>query len=1186
MCVKKNTFVALLAVILLLAVLPACVREETPVVESSQSVLASNEAVLSFTVKDPGVNQTKSVISASEFDTDIKSIFILVVGSDNQWKKCYSSSGNAGLSNFVVKADGSTYYDIYAFVNMGNINIGGTTAPYIPVSGGIADPESFVYTLPDTFSDLSSTGLPMCGYKRLNASDIVQGSTVNVSVILRRLLSKVIVRVDKTSMFSGSTDGSALEGSQLKVSQVSKVLRPFASEANRRATSTSEMYSADTDWHNFATSDGQSLVSSQIVLYVPENRQGTGATGVSQQAKAPASGREELVTYLEYTADKSGASDGVGGAMVYRTYLGEDESEDFNIIGDRIYSATLSLSWNGMWEGAWRVSSTSFTDSRVLVISNTENSSTGITSSSTNTVKIRKSEATSFYLNYFVNGASSPSHGRKDVSDWPYGWVLYLDGDPSKMTGTSGTYVSGSTNVFSWTYNSSNDRLALTAAAGAPAGEVHTLQLRTVDGRQSSDLVYFTTTIPFDFGWLNDVAPNHVAQINTLRALDPDTHAVDPEGVFHLDSNYSSYVNLTDNGDGTAKVELLQPFANFAKAIYITDADDDRRCDVPLESRLPYFENTSLGTGYLDASQTVTFTYYSTDADGNKTSTPMQITSDETATGTKLNLSLVKARINPVLTCDNGKLSFPESDLRVNDAGKYEGFVHVHTYEGLSPSGATFTVDRAKFSLENYESSRSNDYSDFVAYNPWKFVSDIPVEGPLMNDYTLYRAPARQGTSNTRVGWNTNPSDKPSETTSTIVPVSNIVVSNSRNLKFDAKFEDGSGYVGEKIASGTPGIVSHDFNPGTTYMLKARITNTSNFDYQRLGDYLYYEQGHYITSEWLTMPESQKRGYLVEFITNAGGSVGLSGYHPTAAEAWTYAPSGVTSSNPTAIQGTEFFIEEKNLPSTWDLTYSMNGLTCDDIKTHSAGLINVVLKVVNPFNSSSPTLDKIVSQAYMRLHLWVWASVTGVSTIYPGYSETQGWAYHAYPYMFTDNKPIWPLENLIRHKSIIRPQQETYTSASTTYLRGSGASLNFGGDYYGDAPEMTWQFRNDNLFNDSSTEAEKRAKLMTTLSTNEGNSVFLFRISDNQTVNYPDFHGPGQSENVTYPGLDSVLGGSDYYHRESATCLYYDPSGSAHTYVHGDPGMGTNKLFVIYIGETVLCSNPYFFDPNKGYVNP
>ena len=105
------------------------------------------------------------------------------------------------------------------------------------------------------------------------------------------------------------------------------------------------------------------MENNDIVLYIAENRQGTGS-GSSQAGKRPASGRESLVTYLEYTATKSGASDGLSGNMTYRVYLGENETNNFDVVRDHVYEATLELSWNGLfYEGDWRVTTAS--DTRV-----------------------------------------------------------------------------------------------------------------------------------------------------------------------------------------------------------------------------------------------------------------------------------------------------------------------------------------------------------------------------------------------------------------------------------------------------------------------------------------------------------------------------------------------------------------------------------------------------------------------------------------------------------------------------------------------------------------------------------------------------------------------------------------------------------------------------------------------------
>ena len=274
---KKLTTIFFLAVAAF--TLASCVREEIPhdLAVEPQAKVAATESLLALSFDEPGENpDTKSVISAADFDNAVKSVLVYLVDPDGHWKKAYSASGSSGLADkkFTILADGSTYYDIYALVNMGEAN-------FTPAS-----PQNWVYTLPENFSSLNSTGLPMCGSARINASEIVAGGTTSKTLTLRRLLSKVNIIVNKSGMLSGASDGSALAGGSLKLRQVSKVLRPFAAEADRRAQSASEMYSSDTDWHNFTSGSGKDVIDSGVTLYIPENRQGTGS-GPTQAGKTP-----------------------------------------------------------------------------------------------------------------------------------------------------------------------------------------------------------------------------------------------------------------------------------------------------------------------------------------------------------------------------------------------------------------------------------------------------------------------------------------------------------------------------------------------------------------------------------------------------------------------------------------------------------------------------------------------------------------------------------------------------------------------------------------------------------------------------------------------------------------------------------------------------------------------------------
>ncbi len=1167
----------------------SCMREEIINIDSN-TVAASDEVSVTLGVQTPDA-QTKSILPGTYFtDEKINNVLYLAIGSDGSWKTVYTTNAGSG-NNFpgTLRLRAGTYdYTVYALVNMGDVS-----ASIPRNSAGVPIPENYRHDL-GTFSSLSSKGMPMAAKTSISASTIkpyTTGST-NVNLSLRRLMAKVTVHVDKSDMLSGSTTGSALASGALYIRQAAKAIYPFK-EGGSRALSSSDVYSADnqTDYYTFTDAEKSDLTSSEVVFYVPENRQGTQSGISTQSGKVPtaASSIASLATYLEYTAVKVGTADGISGNISYRVYLGGNETNNFDVIGNTPYNAALDLSWDGMWEGTWRVSQgTGWNDGRTLRWLDADGNDISY-------VRLSKKKSTSVYA-YFSPDGTTAATGRKDLSTHPYGWTLRGNGNLlAGSDGASGGYTIATGVIVkclgtatvggkqAMQVTISADATAAVTFNQTPAVSPHALAMRTTDNRTSSaTLEVDIASTPFIGRWTDDVAPNYVAQRNLLTCYDPDSDTPDvpsSEGIWSIvgDTDAVAKVRLVNGAvAGTKYVEIIGNFASGAASIKITDTDDIRAVVIPLEGKISSMECTNLGTSFIDKAQPLTFTYKT-----NDNSSAMVVSEDASCTGLKLNRSLVEELIPPYMTSDNGVLGY---EYKYEKTGVYTLLVHINTYDSnkVVPTGSSFSVDIATISITGY--STNTHRTTFLAYNPWKFITSDPVQGPLMNDYTLYRIPAREGATNCRVGWNTNPSDKPAETTSKTVSISNVVVYSPEHLKLDAKYANNAGYIGEKIATGTPGIVSPNFVVGTTYSLWVRLTNTSNFDYQTLGDYLYYDQGHYISSDWLTMSDAQKKEYLVNYFN--GGSLGLSGYHPTEAEAWSYAPSGVTASNPTALQGIEFYTISKSIPSTWDLTYSMNGLTSDDVKTHSAGLFNVILKIVNPFNSSSPTMDKIVSQAYMRLHLYVWASVTGVTTTSPGYSSSgPGWVYQAYPYVFTDGKRIMGLDNFFTSKYVIRPQAETYTKASTTYFRGSGAELRLGGDYYGTAAESVWQFRNDNTFSTTSTDAQRRSELMSALSTNEGNSVFLFRTSNSETVNFPDYYGPGQANSITYSGLNSVLG-SDYYHRESSTCLYYDPSGPAYTYTVAPTGQGTSKLFVIHIGETALVSNPYFFDPNNGFVNP
>lgn len=1219
---KKLTTIFFLAVAAF--TLASCVREEIPhdLAVEPQAKVAATESLLALSFEEPGVNpDTKSVINAADFDNAVKSVLVYLVDPDGHWKKAYSASGSSGLADkkFTILADGSTYYDIYALVNMGE-------ADFTPAS-----PQNWVYTLPESFSSLSSTGLPMCGSARINASEIVAGGTTSKTLTLRRLMSKVNITVNKSGMLTGASDGSALAGGSLKLRQVSKVLRPFAAEADRRAQSASEMYSADTDWHNFTGGSGKDVIDSGVTLYIPENRQGTGS-GTTQAGKTPASGREALATYLEYTATKSGSSDGVSGNLTYKAYLGENELNDFNVIGDKVYTATLSLSWGGMWEGSWRVSQGDWADTRALVISAAAGSTTAMISSNTKagSQKVRKSTPTAFYMNYFLDGtqASSIQHGRKDLSSWPYGWEVLVDGKTANMSGTSGVIKNATNqNLINWSYNSSTDCLSMEAIAGAPANtDIHTLQFRTVDGRKSSNVVYFTTSIPFEFRWEADTAPNHVAQRGILKAIDPDTGNPSSEAIIKLKDANSSQVRLTDNGDGTAVVELIDGFSSIENAIRIADSDDDRECLVPLEGRVPWFETGTIFPefAYVDHYSSIRFTYLAAAADGSKTTTPLKVINNglgdnvtAVATGDELDFKLVKELIAPV-TGGGSSSSLLGYEYYPDTDGNLDVQVHIHTYEGVnaligSNTNRTFTVGKTSLAMPSVSGGHSQaaDMQDFKAYNPWRLITGV-AQGGVMEDYTLYNEPARDGTK-MAVGWSATPLNKPSQPVPNewTTDIANVIVNDGGNIAYDASFQDGAGYLGSKVCSAVgdgPAAVNADFNPSssTYYRLIVRVPNLNSYDWEAIGDYLWYGyRNSFPGSVWANPNATDAQRKQAVDDAFSGGYICLTSRANSADAAWSSVslPAGVSKSTPTAISGVVFEAQMRTeiTSSTWTLRYTMKDMVESDVKTHNAGKIDIVLRIINPFNDESPSLDKKVAEAYVKLHLYVWPAPYEVRDTYPFHSVSgHGWAYSVFPYCYTGGKTVPALDGRgFWGKGILLPATESY---STTFLIGGAASsgsITRDDDrsdgvqsIYGSA---TYQFRDNSIFSDDDSQSQKMSKLMDFMSSNHMSaSPFTLRpassdvVRDEYTGRSWQSTGAGsgwddEQYSRTYDCLNTVLGSATFYRANEYT-LYYDPTGGDYKYTYAVAGSNpetTDKLFVIHIcGSNVGMTENHYFHPN------
>ena len=1165
----------------------SCTHEILPEGAAAEAAQAAERPFRFVITQEPPA--AKSLIP-DEMTGKVRSLVLFFVDEAEplRWRSVFCE-GEACSGAISVTLPEGRNYTVYALANMGDIRPAAC-------DGGRLNLAGFSYTVP-SYSSIVEGGIPMCAQMRFTALQL--GLPGDKQITLERLMARVSVTVDHSGI-TGGLDGVGISNSAVHLRGVARTLYPFEENLSmRRARSASELFPGDADYEAFASSSAMDNLSETLVFYIPENRQGTLPS--------------DLCSFVEFTAVKEGSSDGVAGDYTYRFFIGTSgagtpfRTVDFDVIRNHSYTARLRLLWDGLFlEGEWEVESENRADARRVAWFDADG--TPLTH-----FKLNKKSSGTVYAHFDANGGSGSDMGsRKDLESFPYGWKIVFNGSarldspegvPQDVdTGIRATYLGetllpGGKTASAFLFSTDADALVTTR----PRGAAHSIVLSTVDGRRSAALSFDVDQAPFAYRWAGDAAPDHMAQRGVLEALDADTRAVDPQGVFHLADGYASRVRLRDNGDGTAVVELIDGFASVSEAIYIEDADGERNCSVPLESRVPFFTCSDLSpaTNYIDAQGTMNFAYLRATDSGGRSDVRMKVTdngigSSAVCAGDRLDLALVDELFPPAMESAAGRLGF---DRKLSADGSFTLYTHVHTYEGvaalISPA-KTFTLDSGTVRMAGRDSQGAKNLS-FVSWNPWWLWyqgGSIVHTGGVLNDYTLYHEPKGCRGNAAQSGWEPSPANRPAETALYSAQIPNAVISRPDNLKLDAFFQDGAGYVGNKVATGTPGIVSPDYTETTLYQLRARLTDTADWDWETFGEYLVYERGYFIPGDvWMNpaASEADRRAALAAcFRSAAVNGRAMSPYCRSAAEAWSYAPEGVTASSPAAVRGVEFFLDSRTISSTWTLTCTMNNLEESDIASHNAGRLNVVMQLVNPYNSASPTLECVVARASVRLHLYVWPAVHEVLVTQPAYHDNfiVGWVYTTFPYCHTKGKTIPALERYgFWDKEVLLPATGTQTGISSTFLRGTGSGTGKISNYLNQSGSAAWQFYRNDAFSSTDTDTRRRSRLMDALSGTGAVVPYVFRNAAAQTRTEFDVErqmliGGSWVDNyrsVTYGGLDSILGAGTYYRQDDKT-LYYDPTGAAGTYTHATEG----KLFCFHLGADGVRSC-YYFDPSFGF---
>lgn len=284
-------------------------------------------------METPWTAATKSQYIAGGFD-DEKITNITVAVYDHTSGDLYSKYNfTSGFSSMSITLIPGNAYDLYAVANMGDQR---TEVP--STSGAMA---SFTYTIP-SYSDVNTRGLPMSA----TITNYVAGTSTGNVFNLKRLFAKVTLNV--TTSYDGGTSGG-VKVMNLKVGNGNAKLTPFGYSALTQAADrlTTEDYQAN-----------NSVNASSVVFYVPENMKGNIGSASTSRGKNPdvtpaIAAVSDLLTYVDVAVMAN--SSYYNGSVHYRSYVGTNATNNFDVRGNYEYTWNMTLTEDGLVNDDWKI---------------------------------------------------------------------------------------------------------------------------------------------------------------------------------------------------------------------------------------------------------------------------------------------------------------------------------------------------------------------------------------------------------------------------------------------------------------------------------------------------------------------------------------------------------------------------------------------------------------------------------------------------------------------------------------------------------------------------------------------------------------------------------------------------------------------------------------------------------------
>ncbi len=282
-----------------------------------------------------GVPDTKSVLS-SGIETKVTTV-VLAAYDQSNGRLATTAYYSSSRSSYPMKLLEGHTYNVYSFVNMGDMRS--------RLSSSEEGNEGVIlYDIPSyTGTDgVDSRGIPMYGIKE----SFVAGTTTDYDIPVKRLFAKVTVNV---------TVPSGMLVQRVSVGSLNTAMIPVGDSMSD---------SGITKLSNDVEYETISGVSVSCVLYVPENMQGNCSGIISSSHKNPVDiGWDDdsiaCLTYLEIEASGTGST--YEGKVVYRSFLGNNATNNFDIKRNCAYVWNLTYSIDNIEVNNWKIDTDDFT---------------------------------------------------------------------------------------------------------------------------------------------------------------------------------------------------------------------------------------------------------------------------------------------------------------------------------------------------------------------------------------------------------------------------------------------------------------------------------------------------------------------------------------------------------------------------------------------------------------------------------------------------------------------------------------------------------------------------------------------------------------------------------------------------------------------------------------------------------